>query len=250
MYTNAFAYITSPTMPQASVASMMMSGDQATAGRMPVDIVPRPTADLDVQNNRQGSPNFSAPAEMDAPLSSAASSSLPPQNVNIARLPDIRISSFPSLFLAQLMGQGLDAEAEGIVVSYETMLQFSQVKYLPSNATRPALPSPMLDFYKNMNTEDMNTEELQAANTNPKTPVAANTNAASFSASTSQTEEAQPALAIIAKTAATPADSGASGFKPLPRKTLLRATGMEAYASVAFHNDQILESDEGKRLLA
>jgi len=244
MYTvNAFALVTSPTTPQASVASMIMPESPAALGRLPLQSVHSALSYANIQNNRQGSAFTPAGAETGAAANPAAANPAMGASAEAARMADVHISSFPSLFLAQLIGQGMNEQTRGLVVSYETMQQFSQVKYLPSNATKPPQPSPALDFLKSLHTE----QQVQAAaNANVKAAVAANTSAP-VAVSQNLQEEVSSLASLVRAVQPAEISSAAGAKNNPPRKAYLRE-GAAAYAHTVRHNASILLEDRESAL--
>lgn len=179
---SAFAYTPSTIMPPIPVASVIAAAPGSPSiGSLPVTFVGGSVADAEVYNNTQGGPQFysasATPSIAAATAGFNVSGALPPTPGTI--------SSFPSLFMAQLLAQDANsAETQRLIVTYETMLNFSQVKYMPSDAGKPAPASPMLDFLKTLTKE--------SANSNPAPAIAANSNK-TVSAAAAQ---AAPAVAV------------------------------------------------------
>lgn len=164
MYTlAASAFPTLPTTPQASVASMIAS-PEPVVGRLPAAEVSRGTPDTEVRNDAANNPPYvSTPDQAGATDNTVPSFSSAPSS-------DTAISAFPSLFLAQLMGQNEnDPQTQSIVNSYAQVAN-SGVTMQQSIAQNTSGANPALAFAQAL-------QNVQATNSNTP-PQASNTNIA------------------------------------------------------------------------
>lgn len=239
---NAFAYLPSTSTPQATVASMNVP-EHPAIGRLPTTTVAAslPYSELQPYNGGAGGGFSSAqPATALANASAAAAAAAMPTVV----VPGGSISSFPSLFLTQLLGQGADAETQSLVVTYETMLSFSEVKYKPSNAALPQTASPMLDFMHSLGSE------AAPANTNAQTPPPANLNAPPPPPPAAEMSAAQQAAAKPVATEPAPKASAKTESSPgAPRRSLIGGFGFSAYETTETRNILVLEQPEQELMI-
>lgn len=120
MYAATPAYPLSPTTPQASVASMIVAQHPAL-GRLPPQTVSGAVSYAELRNDARNSPPYvkiapDAAMPLTAPSSAAVPTALPVQG---------GIYTFPSLFLAQLLGQDTSPQAQSIARSFETAMATS-----------------------------------------------------------------------------------------------------------------------------
>lgn len=112
---NTLAFPTLPTTPQASVASMIVPSEPVL-GRLPATQVAGTVAYETARNEVQNNPPYvNIAADQSTPdISSFTQGS--------AQSSDTSISAFPSLFLAQLMGQdSADPQTQSVIDSYAAL---------------------------------------------------------------------------------------------------------------------------------
>lgn len=227
---SAFAYTPSPTMPPAQVASVIAPSAAPALGRLPASVVGASVPYSELQNNTRGAPSF--PSAPEAP--EAAISAVPESRGASAQTRNTLISGFPSLFLAQLLGQNSGAAAQSLAISYETMLDFSTVKYKPSDASLPKPSSPLMEFLKTVGEETPPalTAAAPAANrrtAGPEKPAARvmENTAAAASEPDTETPETPAAAASSYRPAALPVSAMAAYGAALARREALIANTPE-----------------------
>src|SRR6185436_3518224 len=139
---NAMAFVNSPTTPQASVASMIAPSNTAL-GRLPATVVAGTVSYPELRNDSRNNPPYSQAAPETSPPPAEAARA---QDISARNSPSI--TGFPTLFLAQLLSQNFDEGTQGLVVTYESLVSFADVKYKPSNATKPVPGNPQAEFFK------------------------------------------------------------------------------------------------------
>lgn len=116
--------------------------------RVPYDNVAPSVSNAQIENNARGN-SGGAVAEAEA-----AAASAPQENIS-ASLPASSQSlnaSAQAAFVAQLAAQDMSPEGQTALAEYEKMVVYSDVKYKPSNATKPA-PMPSGVFGRIMQEE-------------------------------------------------------------------------------------------------
>lgn len=124
--------------PVAQVATPSALSE-AALGRLPMTAVISPLSIPEVANHLRGG------TASRVLTNTAASPASPPVVGDSAnRIAGTGANGFSSGFLAQLMAQSGagDANAAPIIVDYETLVAYSQVKYKPSDAGKPPPPPP------------------------------------------------------------------------------------------------------------
>lgn len=124
---SAFAFYPSPSTPQPSVASIIVPGQEPALGRLPVVTVPAPIDSAEVRpQTKARTPTRLADAE------DAASNVSGVDETPAGRAPTGKLTSFPTLFLAHLLGQGANAEGSGIVSGFENAYALWNAGELPA----------------------------------------------------------------------------------------------------------------------
>ena len=128
-----------PVLPQpvqnsASLATAPLATAQPALGNLPPQAVVSTLSSPETRNNRQGRAPTPPPAVPQSAPSSEATALLP--LAQMARGGGMLTASSP--FMAQLLAQG-GGES---VLSPETLEQFANTRYMPSNAAKPTEPMP------------------------------------------------------------------------------------------------------------
>jgi len=125
-----------PNVPQLvslapQPAFTAIAAPEPSIGRLPFAFISATTAAPELHNNAHGGQLASTAGglpSMAATIAAGAGGAAP-----LASGP----LSFPTLFLAQMLGQDFGPEAQNIIIDYEKLMRFSAVKYKPSDALLP-----------------------------------------------------------------------------------------------------------------
>lgn len=118
-------------------------------------------------------------------------------------------SSVQATFLAQLISQDASPETTGILVQYEKLVAFSNVKYKPSNAMKPA-PEPSGVFGKLLQEERAEPPRVEVPPVPPMHEQAEQ--AAAVAPHPVEPPRRQPKIETQAKDAPTPAPAAANAY--------------------------------------
>jgi len=119
----------------------MIVPSEPVLGRLPVTQVAGAVSYVEVRNDTQNGPLYGSVATDQQAAANTLSG-------GAGQSTDTSISAFPSLFLAQLMGQDSeDPQTQSIIASYEPQPQAGNARPAPGNRTASGA-GPMGDFYK------------------------------------------------------------------------------------------------------
>ena len=155
-------------------------------------------------NNARGNASYVATP----PKQAVVETSVPSLASMPSPLPATPLARYPSEFLSQWLGQDDAAITQKLLAEYERLISYGDVKYKPSNASKP-LPAPSNLFGKLLREEKIRHVALAMPVAAPDaTPDAADT----------QIEEESPAMAAD-HVAAGQVEAGAPPSSPLPDET-------------------------------
>jgi len=211
----ALSYPISTTTTPLPVASVIASA-QPVMGRLPATQVAAPVADVQVENQTQGGNAFAGVAPEETVNASAAQLTSASQTTG-------SIYGFPTLFMAQLLGQDpLDPQAQKLLESYAGGGAFSAVRFGSVGGGVPASAAPATPL-------DSFLQQLapQAANNNSDlSAAAANSNNASV---TQAVQEELPLFTAAGISLPTQVQTA----QPAPAPAPVRKTSAPAYAAAA-----------------
>lgn len=214
----------------------------AAIGRLPQVSVAASVSAPEVHNNTRGNQTASLPATPAASTGMAAASV-----TGAAAQPQrgMAESSYSTLFLTQLLGQG--AANSQIIVDYEKMASFSNVKYLPSQALLPK-SDPAGAFAKLLQTgasaePSPSRAPAQSADIQPRMAQARKIAAASAA---SRSDRPAPSLSAAVKLPASEPKSAPSSMRLTTRGTasLITPSGFDAYTATSARNEARLTRPE------
>lgn len=137
--------IASPTPPPPTLVATVLPGNNTL--RVNADNVPPAVSNVEINNNNRGG-GAAVAAAAQAPTAAAANA---PAGFSLSPFIYVTPTSLgvpaQTGFFAQLMSQDPSAQTSRVLVEYEQMVARSQVKYKPSDATRPE-PEPASLFGK------------------------------------------------------------------------------------------------------
>ncbi len=210
---------------QTPIVNTMLPG--ATILHVPVDNVAPPVSNAQVHNNSRGNGGSAKPQGESAPIV------LTGTNVTFALAqgdPANIAPAAPATFIAQLISQGVPIT--GLLLEYEKLISFSNVKYKPSNAHKPP-PPPAGVFGRILQQEKTAApaEALSRAIDRPET--------------SSESPEPRTDIKEAAPLPQEPAIPSAQRPSPAPRASASNIVqGLSAYAASSLRNDAIKAEPE------